>query len=95
MDGHCPPAGTYAERDTRQALAEGRVNGVGVVCLSVASSTRRDALERVFGSSAYVQLAQASDMNEHIQGVFLSAMRAASGAQRAGSGRTATKGTPA
>ena len=74
--------GTYGERDTRQALAEARYNGVGTVCLSFAPSTRAAALERVFGSSAYVRLQQASDLNELIEAPLRSALRVAGSTQR-------------
>jgi nitric oxide reductase activation protein len=80
--------GIYAERDTRQALSEARHKGIGVVCLSVATSTKEQVLERVFGTSAHLDLAHAADLNEYVESAFRSALQVASKAHRTVTGHS-------
>jgi nitric oxide reductase activation protein len=79
--------GVYAERDTRQALVESRLQGVGAVCMTIATSTKEADLGRVFGTAAHLRLADVSDLNKHVEEVFGSAMRFAARAQRTGQHR--------
>jgi hypothetical protein len=46
----------YGEADSRRALAEARLRGIGCVCLTVGASTDPASLQRVFGTAAYASI---------------------------------------
>ena len=68
--------GRYAEQDTRHALDEAGQAGVGCVCVSVATETRTESLERLWGSVSHVELADASELAKHVVPMFQTALRA-------------------
>jgi nitric oxide reductase activation protein len=68
--------GAYAEMDTRRALDEAVAEGIGCICVSVASDVRRDAVERLWGSVTHVQLADAAELSHHLVPMFQTALKA-------------------
>ncbi|HEX9684077.1 MAG TPA: VWA domain-containing protein [Acidimicrobiales bacterium] len=74
--------GRYAERDTRRALDEAVESGVGCMCVSIASDTRAEALERLWGSVSHVRLGEADELSRHVVPMFQSALNAAGSGTR-------------
>lgn len=72
--------GAYGEADTRSALSEAAVRGVGCVCLCVGSDTEQGKLKRIFGASSLLQLAQADEMARHLPRACNEALRQAQAA---------------
>jgi nitric oxide reductase NorD protein len=68
---------TYAEQDVRHALAEAEEHGVGCVCLSVGSASKKDALERVWGNVGHATLKTPADLGRYAEPLFRSAIRRA------------------
>ncbi len=69
--------GRYAEGDTRRAIDEALLSGVGCVCVSVAASTRDDVLDRLWGNTSNVRLEDASELSGHVGELVESSLRAA------------------
>jgi Mg-chelatase subunit ChlD len=67
--------GPYAERDTHRALGEAGARGVGCVCLSVASSTDADALNRLWGNVPHARVEKAHELARHVEPLFRVALR--------------------
>jgi len=64
----------YAEADARKALEELRAAGVACLCLSIGSSTERDALDRVFGSASRASAPTLADLSPRMDELFLGAL---------------------
>ncbi|MGB3353050.1 MAG: VWA domain-containing protein [Mycobacterium sp.] len=67
--------GRYAEADSRRALEELRVDGVGCLCMSIGAATEADALERVFGSASHASAATLAELSPRMDELFLSSLR--------------------
>lgn len=67
--------GRYAEADVHKALEEIRVDGVACLCLSIASTTSTDALDRVFGSAGHASAATLADLSPRMDELFLASLR--------------------
>lgn len=72
--------GQYAEKDTRRALDEALRSGVACVCVSVASDTRKQALDRLWGNTPHVQLDDPSGLSAHIVPMIRTALKSAESA---------------
>jgi nitric oxide reductase NorD protein len=68
---------TYAEQDVRHALAEAEEHGVGCVCLSVGSASKKEVLERVWGNVGHATLKTPADLNRYAEPLFRTAIRRA------------------
>lgn len=77
----------YAREDSRRALHEARIAGVGCACLSVKTSTRPDTLEHVWGHIPSIRVDSPADMSRHILPVLRRSLREAAALGR--DGRTA------
>jgi nitric oxide reductase activation protein len=67
--------GPYAEHDTRRALDEAVKSGVGCACISVASSTDQEALERLWGNMPHKSLVEAEELGRYAASLFRQALR--------------------
>jgi hypothetical protein len=67
----------YGAADSRRALGEARLEGVGCLCLSVGAGTDAETLRRVFGASAYAALAGAEQLKQVVGPLFRAAIRSA------------------
>jgi nitric oxide reductase NorD protein len=74
--------GAYAEHDTKQALTEAIDQAVGVVCLTVGTSTDDATLERMWGHVSHVDLVEPADLGRHLLPLFGSALKVANGRTR-------------
>ncbi len=72
--------GQYAEKDTRRALSEALRSGVACVCVSVASDTRQQVLDRLWGNTPHVQLADPTGLSAHIVPMIRTALKSAENA---------------
>ena len=69
--------GSYAEADTRRALAEARRRGTACLCLSIGAGTDAEALRRVFGTAAYAGFLRADQLAATAGPLFQSALKLA------------------
>jgi nitric oxide reductase activation protein len=67
--------GKYAEADAHKALQELRTDGVACLCLSIAATTRSDALECVFGSACHADATSLAELSPRMDELFMSALR--------------------
>lgn len=62
--------GEYAIDDTRKAIEEAREAGVAVVCISVGGDADAKQLERVYGATNYLGLAQPEQMSTRLRALI-------------------------
>ena len=84
--------GAYAENDASRALEEAAARGVGCACFTVESPTDPLTLERMWGSTTYVQLGADRRWAEPVEATLQAAMRRA--AATTTSHRRQTLGVP-
>ena len=72
----------YAQEDSRRALEEAVVQGVGCACVSVRSSTEDDVLERVWGTVPHRRLEDAASLSKHVRPLFGEALKTAAAMRR-------------
>jgi nitric oxide reductase activation protein len=65
----------YAEADAHKALEEIRASGSACLCLSIGTSTRPDALKRVFGSASHAHAPTLAHLSPRMDELFLTALR--------------------
>ena len=66
--------GAYAEHDTRHALTEAAHRGVACACISVATAIEDASLDRLWGGTPHLRLADASDLHHHVEPLFRAAL---------------------
>ena len=71
-----------ARADSRRALSEARLSGVGAACISAAPSTADTDLERVFGSVPHIVLQSYGDLPAYVGSTVLTALREVRSQQR-------------
>ena len=74
--------GGYAEQDSRKALNEAVVRGIGCVCLSVGSTTDSAVVERVWGGVPHRRLSDSSELARSARPMFRLALRTAAATKR-------------
>jgi hypothetical protein len=74
--------GRYAQEDSRRALQEAVVQGVGCACISVGSSTEQQVIERVWGHVSHCRLQDPSELARYVQPLFSNALREAGAIRR-------------
>jgi nitric oxide reductase NorD protein len=74
--------GGYAEHDSRKALSEAVIRGIGCVCLSVGSTTDRAVVARVWGGVPYRGLNDSSELAGSARPMFGLALRTAAATKR-------------
>jgi nitric oxide reductase NorD protein len=72
----------YAQEDSRRALREAVLAGVGCACVSVRSATEQDIIERVWGHVPYRRLERPSELASHVAPLFRQALREAAASRR-------------
>jgi Mg-chelatase subunit ChlD len=74
---------SYAEADTKRALAEAQANHIGCACLNFAPLADDARLERIFARATYVRLADADEFVEQAHDMFTTALKAVTRIARA------------
>jgi Mg-chelatase subunit ChlD len=74
--------GGYAEHDSRKALSEAVIRGIGCVCLSVGSTTDHAVVERVWGGVPHRGLNDSSELAGSARPMFRLALRTAAATKR-------------
>jgi nitric oxide reductase activation protein len=74
--------GGYAEHDSRKALSEAVIRGVGCVCFSVGSTTDHAVVERVWGGVPHRGLNDSSELAGSARPMFGLALRTAAATKR-------------
>lgn len=69
--------GSYAEADTRKALDEARVSGVGCLCLNLGSSIEPEGLARVYGRTEHASALDLDSLAPRMLKLFHGALRTA------------------
>jgi nitric oxide reductase activation protein len=66
---------TYAESDTRRALDESLADGLGVVCVSVASTTEDAVLQRTWGNVGHASIKDVQELDLRVLPLIVNALR--------------------
>ncbi len=74
--------GRYAEHDSRHALREAVVRGIGCVCISVGAATDLEVTERVWAEVPHRRLDDPSELASSLRTLFQSALRTAAATKR-------------
>jgi nitric oxide reductase activation protein len=75
--------GAYGEADSRRALTEARLRGVGCLCLTIGGAGDPVSLRRVFGTAAHANARDLFEIRDQIGVLFRHALRLAERAARA------------